>query len=102
MAPLRLTVWQVIAGTLLKRHFGLNLEDTVLYEADTVAELMAHGVQPFEAINALVDKYDLTRLDAQDMQGSTPYLGIHDELRVLFDCGITETMLSQANGSPSE
>ncbi|WFQ79340.1 TA system toxin CbtA family protein [Xenorhabdus sp. SF857] len=102
MAPLRLTAWQVIAGTLLKRHFGLNLDDTVLCEADTVAELMASGVPPFEAINALVDKYDLTRLNAQDMQGSTPYLGIHDELRVLFDCGITGTLLSQNNGSLSE
>ncbi|MEX0447414.1 TA system toxin CbtA family protein [Xenorhabdus sp. SGI246] len=101
MALLRLTVWQVIAGTLLKRHFGLNLEDTVLCEADTVAELMAHGVQPFEAINELVDKYDLTRLNAQSMS-STPYLGIHDELRVIFDSGITETLLSQGNGSPSE
>ncbi|PHM24811.1 TA system toxin CbtA family protein [Xenorhabdus budapestensis] len=98
MAPLRLTVWQVIAGTLLKRHFGLNLDDTVLCEADTVAELMAHGVQPFEAINELVDKYDLTRLNAQSMS-STPYLGIHDELKVIFDSGITETLLSQGNGS---
>ncbi|MBE8598181.1 TA system toxin CbtA family protein [Xenorhabdus sp. BG5] len=101
MAPLRLTAWQVIAGSLLKRHFGLNLADTALCEADTVAELMAHGVQPFEAINELVDKYDLTRLSAQDMS-STPYLGIHDELRVLFDCGITEALLSQDNESPSE
>ncbi|MDC9612950.1 TA system toxin CbtA family protein [Xenorhabdus khoisanae] len=101
MAPLRLTVWQVIAGTLLKRNFGLNLDDTALCEADTVAELMANGVPPFEAINALVDKYGLTRLNAQGMS-STPYLGIHDELRVLFDSGITETLLSQGNDSLSE
>ncbi|PHM26642.1 TA system toxin CbtA family protein [Xenorhabdus ehlersii] len=102
MALLRLTVWQVIAGTLLKRHFGLNLNDTALCDADTVAELMASGVQPFEAINALVDKYDLTRLNAQGIQSSTPYLGIHDELRVIFDSGITETLLSQDTGSQSE
>ncbi|MEQ1977007.1 TA system toxin CbtA family protein [Xenorhabdus sp. SGI240] len=102
MAPLRLTAWQVIAGALLKRHFGLNLADTALCEADTVAELMTHGVQPFEAINALVDKYDLTRLNAQDRQGSTPYLDVYDELRMFFDCGITEALLSQDNESPSE
>ncbi|KMJ46195.1 toxin-antitoxin protein [Xenorhabdus khoisanae] len=99
MAPLRLTVWQVIAGTLLKRHFGLNLNDTALCEADTVAELMANGVPPFEAINALVDKYGLTRLNAQGIPRRSPYLGIHDELRVIFDSGITGTLLSQDNGS---
>ncbi|MBC8954929.1 TA system toxin CbtA family protein [Xenorhabdus sp. PB62.4] len=102
MAPLRLTVWQMIAGTLLKRHFGLNLNDTALCDADTVAELMASGVLPFEAINALVDKYDLTRLNEQTIPRSTPYLGIHDELQVIFDSGIAGTLLSQDNGSQSE
>ncbi|PHM47662.1 TA system toxin CbtA family protein [Xenorhabdus miraniensis] len=95
MAPLRLTVWQVIAGTLLKRHFGLSLNDTALCEADTVAELTAQDVLPFEAINELVDKYDLTRLDAQAVPRSTPYLGLHDELQVIFDSGIAETLFRQ-------
>ncbi|WP_340621596.1 TA system toxin CbtA family protein [Xenorhabdus siamensis] len=85
MAPLRLTVWQVIAGMLLKRHFGLNLEDTALCETDTVAELIQNGIRPSEAINELVDKYDLTRLNAPVITPGTPYLEVHDELMVIFD-----------------
>ncbi|WP_230578227.1 TA system toxin CbtA family protein [Xenorhabdus bovienii] len=76
---------QVIAAALLNRHFGLSLNDMVLCETDTVTELMANGVRPSDAINELVDKYDLTRMNAPAMTHSTPYLGVHDELMVIFD-----------------
>ncbi|MDC9591681.1 TA system toxin CbtA family protein [Xenorhabdus sp. XENO-10] len=90
MEPLRLTVWQVIAAALLKRHFGLSLNDTALCETDTVTELIANGVRPSDAINELVDKYDLTRMNASAMTHSTPYLGVHDELMVIFDSQVTD------------
>nr|WP_092514507.1 TA system toxin CbtA family protein [Xenorhabdus mauleonii] len=96
MTSTRLTVWQVIAAALLKRHFGLNLTDTVLCESDTVAALATRGVRPSEAINALVDKYDLARLNAQADPRSTPYLDIHDELTVIFDSGLADRLLKQA------
>ncbi|CDM88514.1 toxin [Xenorhabdus bovienii] len=96
MTTLRLTVWQVIAAALLKRHFGLSLTDTVLCETDTVAALIARGVQPSEAINELVDKYDLIRLNTQVIPRSTPYLDIHDELTVIFDSGLADRLLKQA------
>ncbi|OTA18194.1 toxin-antitoxin protein [Xenorhabdus vietnamensis] len=96
MEPLRLTIWQMIAAALLKRHFGLSLNDTALCETDTVTELIAHGVLPSEAINELVDKYDLTRLNTQVIPRSTPYLGIHDELTVIFDSGLAEMLFRQA------
>lgn len=96
MATLHLTVWQVIAAALLKRHFGLSLTDTALCETDTVAELIAGGVRPSEAINELVDKYDLTRLNTQVIPRSTPYLDIHDELMVIFDSGLAEMLFRQA------
>ncbi|PHM36075.1 toxin-antitoxin protein [Xenorhabdus mauleonii] len=96
MTSTRLTVWQVIAAALLKRHFGLNLTDTALCETDTVAALATCGVRPSEAINALVDKYDLARLNAQADPRSTPYLDIHDELTVIFDSGLADRLLKQA------
>ncbi|CDG22532.1 putative toxin-antitoxin protein [Xenorhabdus poinarii G6] len=95
MTTLRLTVWQVIAAALLKRHFGLSLTDTVLCETDTVAALIARGVQPSEAINELVDKYDLIRLNTQVIPRSTPYLDIHDELTVIFDSGLADRLFRQ-------
>ncbi|MEX0446285.1 TA system toxin CbtA family protein [Xenorhabdus sp. SGI246] len=95
MAPLRLTVWQMIAAALLKRHFGLSLNDTALGETDTVAEMITRGVLPSEAINELVDKHDLTRLNTQVIPRSTPYLGIHDELIVIFDSGLASLLFGQ-------
>ncbi|WP_431768991.1 TA system toxin CbtA family protein [Xenorhabdus nematophila] len=95
MEPLGLTVWQGIAEALLQRHFGLSLTDTALCETDTVAELIAHGVRPCEAINTLVDKYDLTRLDTAAVPRSTPYLDTHDELAVIVDRGLTEIRFRQ-------
>ncbi|CBJ80595.1 putative toxin-antitoxin protein [Xenorhabdus bovienii str. Jollieti] len=95
MTTTRLTVWQVIAAALLKRHFGLNLTDTVLCETGTVAALIARGVRPSEAINELVDKYDLIRLNTQVILRSTPYLDIHDELTVIFDSGLADRLFRQ-------
>ncbi|AOM41300.1 MULTISPECIES: TA system toxin CbtA family protein [Xenorhabdus] len=95
MTTLRLTVWQVIAAALLKRHFGLSLTDTALCETDTVAALIARGVRPSEAINELVDKYDLIRLNTQVILRSTPYLDIHDELTVIFDSGLADRLFRQ-------
>ncbi|CBJ80691.1 putative toxin-antitoxin protein [Xenorhabdus nematophila F1] len=95
MTTLRLTVWQVIAAALLKRHFGLNLTDTVLCETGTVAALIARGVRPSEAINELVDKYDLIRLNTQVIPRNTPYLDIHDELTVIFDSGLADRLFRQ-------
>ncbi|WP_237387955.1 TA system toxin CbtA family protein [Xenorhabdus sp. Sc-CR9] len=96
MTTLRLTVWQVIASALLKRHFGLSLTDTVLCETDTVAVLIARGVRPSEAINELVDKYDLIRLNTQVIPRSTPYVDIHDELTVIFDSGLADSLFRHA------
>ncbi|PHM65053.1 toxin-antitoxin protein [Xenorhabdus stockiae] len=75
----------MIAAALLKRHFGLSLNDTALCETETVTELIASGIRPSDAINERVDKYDLTRLDASAMTPDTPYPGGHDELTVIFD-----------------
>ncbi|MCC8366354.1 toxin-antitoxin protein [Xenorhabdus sp. PB61.4] len=96
MKPLRLTVWQVIADTLLQHHFGLRLTDTALCEPDTLAECIANNIPPSEAINDLIDKYDLIRLDTKGIPHTTPYLGIHDELKVIFDSGLAG-LLSEQN-----
>ncbi|WP_413715652.1 hypothetical protein IBZ12_01935 [Serratia ureilytica] len=71
--------WQTLAGRLLAKHFGLTLNDTDLCEADCVMALQEAGVRPFEAINHLVDKYHLVRLDANPFTPSSPYLRPFEE-----------------------
>ncbi|HGM5166760.1 TPA: TA system toxin CbtA family protein [Serratia marcescens] len=71
--------WQILAGRLLAKYFGLTLNDTDLCEADCVMALQDSGVRPFEAINYLVDKYHLVRLDASPFTPSSPYLRPFEE-----------------------
>lgn len=71
--------WQILAGRLLAKYFGLTLNDTDLCEADCVMALQASGLRPFEAINHLVDKYHLVRLDANLFTSSSPYLRPFEE-----------------------
>ncbi|MGP0837864.1 TA system toxin CbtA family protein [Serratia sp. CY85251] len=75
--------WQTLAGRLLAKHFGLTLNDTDLCEGDCVMALQQAGVRPFEAINHLVDKYHLVRLDAHPFTPSSPYLRQVEELGVI-------------------
>ncbi|TXE51907.1 hypothetical protein FOT57_22490 [Serratia ureilytica] len=75
--------WQTIAGRLLAKYFGLTLNDTDLCEAECVMVLQEAGVRPFEAINHLVDKYHLVRLDANPFTPSSPYLRKFEEWGVV-------------------
>ncbi|MDC9597928.1 TA system toxin CbtA family protein [Xenorhabdus sp. XENO-2] len=80
----------MIAAALLKRHFGLSLNDTALCETETVTEHIASGIRPSDAINERGNKYDLTRMNASEISGSTPYLGMHDELMVIVDSQVAD------------
>ncbi|MEQ2024922.1 TA system toxin CbtA family protein [Xenorhabdus szentirmaii] len=93
MNPLKFTVWQVIAACLLKRHFGLRLNDTVLCEADTVEYLRVRGIRPYAAINDIVDRNNLTRLDSDTILPGTPYLSMRDEWAVFFHHDSIESLL---------
>ncbi|BEM75235.1 hypothetical protein SME36J_51350 (plasmid) [Serratia marcescens] len=77
--------WQMLAGLLLAKHFGLTLNDTDLCEADCVMALQEAGIRPFEAINSLVDKYHLERLDANPFTSSSPYLRPFEERGAVDD-----------------
>jgi cytoskeleton-binding toxin CbtA-like protein len=79
--------WQILADRLLANYFGLTLNDTDLCEADCVMALQEAGVRPFEAINNLVDKYHLVRLDAHPFTPSSPYLGPFEERGAVDEIG---------------
>ncbi|RAT11123.1 MULTISPECIES: TA system toxin CbtA family protein [Lonsdalea] len=78
-------IWQSTAGMLLAKYFGLTLNDTELCEDDCVIALEEAGIRPFEAINTLVDKYRLERIDSTDYQPLSPYIREADELKVILE-----------------
>lgn len=66
--------YQTIAAYLLEKHFGLTLNDTNLHDDAVVLELVELNVPVFEAINQLVEKYHLDRIDQNTWSPRSPLL----------------------------
>lgn len=66
--------YQKIAAHLLGKYFGLTLNDTNLHDDAVVQELVELNVPVFEAINQLVEKYHLDRIDQNDWLPRSPLL----------------------------
>ncbi|RUT66533.1 hypothetical protein CKG00_09140 [Morganella morganii] len=66
--------YQAIAGYLLEKHFGLTLNDTNQHDDAVVQELVEINVPVFEAINQLVEKYHLDRIDQNHWSPRSPLL----------------------------
>ncbi|HEN3655336.1 TPA: toxin [Yersinia enterocolitica] len=66
--------YQTIAAYLLEKHFGLTLNDTNLHDDTVVQELVELNVPVFEAINQLVEKYHLDRIDQNAWSPRSPLL----------------------------
>ncbi|VXD06743.1 conserved hypothetical protein [Enterobacterales bacterium 8AC] len=66
--------YQTIATYLLEKHFGLTLNDTNLHDDAVVQALVELNVPVFEAINQLVEKYHLDRIDQNEWSPRSPLL----------------------------
>lgn len=76
----KLQHWMDVASRLLVTHFGVTLNDTELSDEDTVISLIESDIRPFEAVNDLVDKFDLVRLNSPGFIPRSRYLDAADEL----------------------
>lgn len=56
-------VWHILLTHLLAQHYGLTLSDTPFGEEDTIQAHIDAGVPMAEALNAVVEMYDLVRTD---------------------------------------
>lgn len=66
--------YQTIAAYLLKKHFGLTLNDTNLHDDAVVQERVELDMPVFEVINQLVEKYHLDRIDQNVWSPRSPLL----------------------------
>jgi hypothetical protein len=55
--------FQAISEVLLKKYFGLDLNDTRLCEEDYVKVLTNSGSEPFEYINKIAEDFSFDRVD---------------------------------------
>ncbi|RRO01882.1 TA system toxin CbtA family protein [Pectobacterium aquaticum] len=88
--PSPITVWQQLLTYLLEKHYGLTLNDTPFCEENVIQEHIDAGVTLVNAVNFLVEKYELVRIDRNcfNWQEQSPFLTAVDILRARRATGL--------------
>ncbi|SUX75930.1 Toxin YkfI [Citrobacter freundii] len=88
--PSPVTVWQMLLTRLLEQHYGLTLNDTPFSDETVIQEHINAGITLADAVNFLVEKYELVRIDRRGVncQEQSPYLGAVDILRARQATGL--------------
>ncbi|MCH5052295.1 TA system toxin CbtA family protein [Pectobacterium aquaticum] len=81
--PSPIAVWQRLLTYLLEKHYGLMLSDTPFCEENVIQEHIDAGVTLVNAVNFLVEKYELVRIDRNgfNWQEQSPFITAVDVLR---------------------
>ncbi len=82
--------WQMLLKHLLEQHYGLALNDTPFSNETVIQEHIDAGITLADAVNFLVDKYELVRIDRKGFswQEQSPYLCAVDILRARQAIGL--------------
>lgn len=72
--------WQRLVHHLLTVHFGIGLDDTDLSDEAVACQSVKAGMTASDAVNHLVDKFDLVKLKQSDFPPVSPYVSEADEL----------------------
>ena len=85
--------WQMLLTRLLEQHYGLTLNDTPFSDETVIKEHIDAGITLADAVNFLVDKHELVRIDRKGFswQEQTPYLSVVDILRARRSTGLLKT-----------
>ncbi|QOI57500.1 TA system toxin CbtA family protein [Rouxiella badensis] len=86
-------VWQQLLTYLLEHHYGLTLNDTPFHDDATIEEHIDAGITLADAVNFLVERYELVRTDRKGFtwQEQTPFLTVTDILRAKRATGLMNT-----------
>ncbi|WP_313287315.1 TA system toxin CbtA family protein [Leclercia sp.] len=85
--------WQRLLTHLLSQHYGLTLNDTPFSNETVIQEHIDAGITLADAMNFLVEKYGLVRIDRKGFswQEQTPYISVVDILRARRSTGLLKT-----------
>lgn len=86
-------VWHQLLTYLLEHHYGLTLNDTPFHEDAVIEEHIEAGITLADAVNFLVERYELVRIDRKGFswQEQTPFLTATDILRARRAAGLINT-----------
>lgn len=87
------TIWQMLLARVMQQHYGLTLNDTPFRDEQVIQEHIDAGITLTDAVNFLVEKYQLVRIDRQGLSGheTSPYLRAVDILRARRSTGLLKT-----------
>ncbi|MGQ3660637.1 TA system toxin CbtA family protein [Citrobacter braakii] len=76
-------IWQTLLTYLLEHHYGLTLNDTPFGNDGVIQEHINAGISLCNAVDFIVEKYDLVRTDRHGFSAETqsPLLSSIDILR---------------------
>ncbi|HEJ8032771.1 TPA: TA system toxin CbtA family protein [Serratia marcescens] len=76
-------VWQMLLTRLFEKHYGLTLNDTPFSDETVIQEHIDAGISLVDAVNFLVEKYELVRIDRKGFswQKQSPFITTVDILR---------------------
>ncbi|TBL71489.1 TA system toxin CbtA family protein [Hafnia alvei] len=88
--PSPVDIWQTLLTHLLNQHYGLTLNDTPFGNDGVIQEHIDAGISLCDAVNVIVEKYDLVRTDRQGFSTQEQSLLISsiDMLRARKACGL--------------
>ncbi|HIC0446278.1 TPA: TA system toxin CbtA family protein [Escherichia coli] len=76
-------VWQMLLTRLLEQYYGLTLNDTPFSDETVIKEHIDASISLVDAVNFLVEKYELVRIDRKGFswQEQSPFITTVDILR---------------------
>jgi len=88
--PSPIEIWQTLLTHLLDQHYGLTLNDTPFGNDSVIQEHTDAGISLCDAVNFIVEKYDLMRTDRRGFSTETqsPLIGSIDILRARKATGL--------------
>jgi Protein of unknown function (DUF1219). len=88
--PSPVEIWQQLLSHLLDQHYGLTLNDTPFGNDGVIQEHIDAGISLCDAVNFIVEKYDLVRTDRRGFSAETqsPLISSIDILRARKVAGL--------------
>lgn len=88
--PSPVEIWQLLLTHLLEQHYGLTLNDTPLSDESVILDQIEAGISLCDAVNALVEEYDLVRTDRSGftVMEQSPFISSIDILRARRATGL--------------
>ncbi|EGT0625565.1 toxin CbtA [Citrobacter freundii] len=88
--PSPVEIWQTLLTYLLDQHYGLTLNDTPFGNDGIIQDHIDAGISLCDAVNFIVEKYDLVRTDRRGFSAETqsPLIGSIDILQARKATGL--------------